>query len=147
MQRFGQNGTWLDPTIQSFRYWAPTQWDVIFAGFKKVAVQIRQAKVNVLTGTDWSTSPQEKESLPGASLHDELALLADAGFSSPEILRAATLSPALFLGLSDSLGTVERGKIANLVLLEANPIEDIHNTRGIVAVVLEGRIIVDRSTR
>jgi imidazolonepropionase-like amidohydrolase len=110
-------------------------------------VQIRRAKVLILTGTDWSTSLQEKGSLPGASLHDELALLADAGFSSTEVLRAATLSPALFLGLSDSLGTVERGMIANLVLLEANPIEDIHHTRGIVAVLLEGRIIVDRSAR
>jgi imidazolonepropionase-like amidohydrolase len=147
MQRFVQNGTWLDPTIQSFRYWAPTQWDAIFAGFKKITVQIRRAKVLILTGTDWSTSLQEKGSLPGASLHDELALLADAGFSSTEVLRAATLSPALFLGLSDSLGTVERGMIANLVLLEANPIEDIHHTRGIVAVLLEGRIIVDRSAR
>jgi imidazolonepropionase-like amidohydrolase len=141
MQRFVQNETWLDPTIQSFRYWAPTQWDAIFAGFKKITVQIRRAKVLILTGTDWSTSAQEKGSLPGASLHDELALLVDAGFSSTEVLRAATLSPALFLGLSDSLGTVERGMIANLVLLEANPIEDIHNTRGIAAVLLEGRII------
>jgi imidazolonepropionase-like amidohydrolase len=147
MQRFDQNGTWLDPTIQSFRYFAPTQWDAIFAGFKKITVQIRQAKVLILAGTDWSNSPQEKGSLPGASLHDELALFSDAGFSSTEVLRAATLGPALFLGLSDSLGTVERGMIANLVLLEANPIEDIHNTRGIVAVVLEGRIIVDRSAR
>ena len=147
MQRFVQNGTWLDPTIQSFRYWAPTQWDAIFAGFKKITVQIRRAKVHILTGTDWGISLQEKGSLPGASLHDELALLADAGFSSTEVLRAATLSPALFLGLSDSLGTVERGMIANLVLLEANPIEDIHHTRGIVAVLLEGRIIVDRSAR
>jgi imidazolonepropionase-like amidohydrolase len=147
MQRFVQNGTWLDPTIQSFRYWAPTQWDAIFAGFKKITVQIRRAKVHILTGTDWGISLQEKGSLPGASLHDELALLADAGFSSTEVLRAATLSPALFLGLSDSLGTVERGMIANLVLLEANPIEDIHHTREIVAVLLEGRIIVDRSAR
>lgn len=120
MQRFEQNGTWLDPIIQSFRYWSPTQWDAIFARFQKITVQIRRTKVPILLGTDWSTSPQQKESLPGAALHDELALLADAGFSSAEVLRAATLSPALFLGLSDSLGTVQRGMIANLVLLEAN---------------------------
>jgi imidazolonepropionase-like amidohydrolase len=147
MQRFEQNGTWLDPTIQSFRYWAPTQWDAIFAGFRRITAQIRSAKVRILTGTDWSTSPQEKGALPGVSLHDELALLVDAGFSSTEVLRAATLSPALFLGLSDSLGTVERGMIANLVLLEANPIEDIHNTRRIAAVLLEGRVVVDKSAR
>jgi imidazolonepropionase-like amidohydrolase len=147
MQRFAQNGTWLDPTIQSFRYFAPTQWGAIFAGFKRISVQIRRAKVPILTGTDWSNFLEEKRALPGASLHDELALLADAGFSSTEVLRAATLGPALFLGLSDSLGTVERGMIANLVLLEANPIEDIHNTRRIAVVLLEGRIVVDRSAR
>jgi imidazolonepropionase-like amidohydrolase len=147
MQRFTQNGTWLDPTIQSFKYWAPAEWDAIFAGFKKTTVQIRRAKVCTLTGTDWSTSLQAKGSLPGPSLHDEMALLADAGFSSTEVLRAATLNPALFLRLSDSLGTVERGMIANLVLLERNPIEDIHNTRRIALVLLEGRIVVDRSAR
>jgi len=147
MERFARNGTWLDPTIQSFRYWAPTQWDSIFEGFRKMAVEIRRANVAILTGTDWSTSPQQKGSLPGAALHDELALLADAGFSSTEVLRAASLSPAVFLGLSDSLGTVETGKIANLVLLQANPIEDIHNTRRIAAVILEGRIVVHRSAR
>jgi imidazolonepropionase-like amidohydrolase len=147
LQRFAQNGTWLDPTIQSFRYFAPTQWNAIFSGFKKSTVQIRRAKVSILTGTDWSSDLEAKGALPGASLHDELALLADAGFSSTEVLRAATLSPVLFLGLSDSLGTIEREKVANLVLLEANPIEDIHNTRRIAVVVLDGRIVVDRSPR
>ena len=144
MERFARNGTWLDPTIQSFRYWAPALWDSNFAGFRKMAAEIRRANVPILTGTDWSTSPQQKGWLPGAALHDELATLADAGFSSTEVLHAATLGPALFWGLSASLGTVETGKIANLALLEANPIEDIHNTRRIAAVILDGRIITTR---
>jgi len=147
LQRFVQNGTWLDPTIQSFRYFAPTQWNAIFSGFKKSTVQIRRAKVSILTGTDWSSDLEAKGALPGASLHDELALLADAGFSSTEVLRAATLSPVIFLGLSDSLGTIEREKVANLVLLEANPIEDIHHPRRIAVVVLDGRVVGDRSPR
>jgi imidazolonepropionase-like amidohydrolase len=146
LERFARNGTWLDPTIQSFRYWAPTSWDSIFAGFRKIVAEIRLANVPILTGTDWSASPQEKGSLPGAALHDELALLADAGFSSAEVLRAATLGPAVFLGFSDSLGTVETGKIANLVLLQANPIQDIRNTRRIAVVILDGRV-VHRSAR
>jgi vacuolar-type H+-ATPase subunit F/Vma7 len=100
-----------------------------------------------VTPAEASDLGQERGALPGASLHDEMALLVDAGFSSTEVLRAATLSPAVFLGLPDSLGTVERGMIANLVLLEANPIEDIHNTRRISVVLLEGRIVVDRSAR
>jgi imidazolonepropionase-like amidohydrolase len=147
MQGFDKNGTWLDPTIQSFRYWAPTQWDAILEGFKEITPQIRRANVRILAGTDWSTSLQEKGASPGASLHDELVALVNAGFSPAEVLRAATLNPAVFLGLSDSLGTLEKGKIANLVLLDANPIEDIHNTRRIAVVLLQGRTVVDRSAR
>src|SRR5258708_2407440 len=141
LQLFAKNGTWLDPTIQSFRYFAPAQWDVIFAGFREVAILIRQNHVRILTGTDWSDFLEEKGAPPGGSLHDELSLLVDAGFTPAEVLRAATWNPALFLGLSDSLGTIEAGKFADLVLLEANPLQDIHNTRGIVAVISEGRYL------
>ena len=57
----------------------------------------------------------------------------------------ATLNPALFFGLADSLGTIEPGKNADLVLLEANPLDDIRNTKRIVAVISEGRLL-DRKT-
>jgi imidazolonepropionase-like amidohydrolase len=145
LHQFTQNGTWLDPTIQSFRYFAPTQWDTIFAGFREVAKQIRHNHVSILAGTDWSSFLEEKGASPGGSLHDELTLLVEAGFTPQEVLRAATLSPALFFGLSDSLGTIEAGKIANLILLEANPLEDMRNTKRIVAVFSEGRLL-DRKT-
>jgi imidazolonepropionase-like amidohydrolase len=56
-----------------------------------------------------------------------------------EALQAATINPAKFLGESDTLGTVEQGKIANLILLEANPLEDISNTERIDLVVVNGR--------
>ena len=141
LHRFAQNGTWLDPTIQSFRYFAPTRWDAIFAGFHEIAVQVRENKVQILTGTDWSDYLEEKGALAGASLHDELRLLVDSGFTPLEVLRAATLNPSLFLGLSDSLGTIEAGKIADLVVLEANPLGDIRNTKRIVAVISEGRLL------
>lgn len=141
LQKFAQNGTWLDPTIQSFRYFAPEQWGAIFAGFKKVSVQIRANKVSILAGTDWSSFLSEKGAQPGRCLHDELALLVEAGFTPTEVLRAATLNPASFLGLSDSLGTIEVGKIADLVLLEADPIQDIHNTTRIAAVIQNGRLV------
>jgi imidazolonepropionase-like amidohydrolase len=141
LRRFAENGTWLCPTIQSFRYFAPTQWDAIFAGFREVAKQVRQNHVPILAGTDWSSFLEEKGASPGGSLHEELGLLVEAGFTPREVLSAATLSPALFFGLSDSLGTVEAGKIADLVLLEANPLQDIHNTNRIVAVISEGRVL------
>jgi len=141
LDRFAQNGTWLDPTIQSFRYWAPTQWNAIFLGFRELVPSIRQNHVSILAGTDSSSVLEEKDDPPGTSLHDELALLVEAGFAPSEALRAATLNPALFLGLSDSLGTIETGKTASVVLLEANPLQDIRNTRRIVAVISEGRYV------
>jgi imidazolonepropionase-like amidohydrolase len=141
LDRFAHNGTWLDPTIQSFRYWAPTQWNSIFSEFRELVRSIRQNHVSILAGTDSSSVLEEKGDPPGTSLHDELALLVDAGFTPSEALRAATLNPALFLGLSDSLGTIEAGKTASMVLLEANPLQDIRNTERIVAVISEGRYL------
>ena len=93
----------------------------------------------ILAGTDSSTFLEGKGDPPGISLHDELALFVDAGFTQAETLRAATLNPALFLGLSDSLGSIDVGKTADLVLLEANPLRDITNTKRIAAVISEGR--------
>lgn len=76
----------------------------------------------------------------GSALHEELELLVAAGLTEAEALRAATLGPAQYLGATDSLGTVEAGKAADLVLLDANPLEDIANTRRIRAVVTRGRL-------
>jgi imidazolonepropionase-like amidohydrolase len=141
LQKLAHNGTWLDPTIQSFRYFAPAQWGAIFAGFQRVTVQIRENKVPIMAGTDWSSFLFERGAQPGRCLHDELALLVDAGFTPAEVLRAATLNPAIFLGLSHSLGTIEVGKTADLVLLEANPIQNIHNTTRIIAVIQNGHLV------
>ena len=77
---------------------------------------------------------------PGFSLHEELELLVEAGLTPVEALRAATYNPAEFLGALDSLGSVARGKVADLVLLDANPLTDIRNTRRISAVVANGRL-------
>lgn len=62
-----------------------------------------------------------------------------------EALRTATYNPAKFLGLIGSLGTVERGKFADLVLLDANPLEDISNTKMIAAIVVNGRYLPRKS--
>jgi hypothetical protein len=76
----------------------------------------------------------------GRALHEELELLVSAGLSEADALRAATLGPAQFLEATDSLGTVDAGKLADLVLLDGNPLEDIRNTQRISAVVLRGRV-------
>jgi imidazolonepropionase-like amidohydrolase len=102
---------------------------------KALVAKMQRAGVNILAGTD-DSNPY---SLVGFGLHDELALLADAGLSPLEALRAATLNPAKFFDRLDSLGTVEKGKLADLVLLDADPLADIRNTTRISAVVADGR--------
>jgi imidazolonepropionase-like amidohydrolase len=77
---------------------------------------------------------------PGSSLPDELVQLVRAGLTPAGALRAATLAPAEYLGATDSLGTVAVGKVADLVLLGADPLADIGNTRSVAAVVLRGRL-------
>ena len=73
-------------------------------------------------------------------LHDELVALVGAGMSPMEALQAATRGPAEFLGRLRDEGTIEAGKKANLVLLDANPLVDIANTRRVAAVLLAGRV-------
>jgi tetratricopeptide (TPR) repeat protein len=96
---------------------------------------MERAGVDILAGTD-TLNPY---CLPGFSLHDELGLLVQAGLTPQQALQAATLNPARFMGRENDLGTVDAGKIADLVLLDANPIEDIGNTKKISAVVFGGK--------
>jgi imidazolonepropionase-like amidohydrolase len=101
---------------------------------------LHAAELPLLAGTDAG----DRFAFPGFTLHDELALLVDAGLSPMEALQAATLNPATYLDAADSLGAIAPGKLADLVLLDANPLEDIHNTRRIAAVVLNG-VLFDRA--
>ncbi len=109
----------------------------LFARVKELAGALHEARVPLLVGSDAGDS----YSLAGFSLHDELALLVEVGMTEWEVIRAATLGAAEYLEAADSLGTVEAGKVADLVLLEANPLDDIRNTRRIRAVILNGRLL------
>jgi imidazolonepropionase-like amidohydrolase len=95
-----------------------------------------RAGVHILAGTD-TMNPQ---CFPGFGLHDELALLVDAGLSPLAALQAATRNAAEFMGQLDRRGTIEVGKTADLVLLDKDPLANIHNTRSIQAVVLSGKL-------
>jgi Amidohydrolase family len=103
-----------------------------------VVAAMRNAGVQFMAGTDTAAAVAV---LPGSSVHTELEYFVEAGFTPAEALRTATLNPAIFLGEEPERGTVEKGKIADLVLLDANPLDDIHNTRKISAVILNGRLL------
>ncbi|MEU3274412.1 amidohydrolase family protein [Saccharomonospora sp. NPDC006951] len=96
-----------------------------------------EAGVRLLAGTDAVTPGL----FPGFSLHDELELLVRAGLSPLRALRAATIEPARFLGRAERIGSTEEGKLADFVVLDANPLDDIRNTREINAVVIDGRYL------
>ena len=97
---------------------------------------MRDAGISLLAGSD----VRNPYCMPGFGLQDELALLVQAGLSPAEALRTATLNPARFLGREADMGTIARGKIADLVLLDGNPLADIHSTTRINAVVSNGRL-------
>ncbi len=103
--------------------------------FHQILVKaFKEAKVPIIAGTDAGVSGV----IWGFSLHDEIALLVDAGLSPDEALTSATRLPAQWLGIEDKIGTVERGKMADLLLLDANPLDDIANTRKIAGVFVNG---------
>jgi imidazolonepropionase-like amidohydrolase len=102
----------------------------------QVVGAMHRAGVPFLAGTD--TAWIQPYTYAGFSLHDELALLVRAGLTPMESLQTATINPARFLGMEKDLGTIEKGKVANLVLLDADPTGDIHNTTKISAVFQAG---------
>ena len=141
--RFAKNGTWYVPTLvayeRGFVLWSDDpeslkpRLDVHEKQIELVRM-MHKAGVPIMAGSDFS----DWALVPGVDLHNELALLVEAGFSPMEALQAATLNPAKFLDKEDSFGTIRVGRAADLVLLNENPLEDISHTRKIYAVVLGG---------
>lgn len=110
----------------------------------KIVKLLYDKKVNMLAGDD-NNNPF---CIAGFSLHQELQLFVDCGIPDAEVLKIATYNPAVFFNIEDKFGTVEQGKFANLVLLNANPLIKISNTNKIDAVFLRGhyfdRIVLDQ---
>jgi imidazolonepropionase-like amidohydrolase len=167
---FAKNRTWQDPTLTvlhaiasldepnvtndpRIKYmpgyvrsmWKPRLPPEVLADLKRgyrkataLVTAMHRAGIPFLAGTD-VTNPY---CFPGFSLHDELALLVEeCKFTPLEALQCATSNPAKFFGMEQDLGTVEKGKLADLVLFDANPLEDIKNTQRIAAVVANGKLI------
>jgi hypothetical protein len=170
LEAFRRNQTWITPTLvwteitSSLSHrtdslllkrlpgalqtkWAPGQsisseaaeayYQGKFRSDLRLVRLMNKAGVRLLAGSD-SLDPYV---FPGDSLHRELELLVKAGLSPIDALRTATLNPAELFHLQAELGTVGKGKRADLVLLDANPLDDIHNTRRIAAVIQGGRMM------
>ena len=169
--RFVRNDTWQVPTLTVLRYkaylrnmqftedprlkylppsvramWARlanilagqfTEPEKVYRKELAIVRSMHTAGVRLLAGTD-TPNPY---CFPGFSLHDELALLVEGGLSPMDALQTATRNPAQFLGREKDLGTVEKGKVADLVLLDADPLKDIKNTHKIASVIVGGKLL------
>jgi imidazolonepropionase-like amidohydrolase len=119
--------------------WTADEFDRVQAAWPKLlalVARMQRGGVLLTAGSDLA-SPWV---IPGVALHQELALLVSAGISPVEVLRMATRNGAEALGLLGQSGTVETGKRADLLVLDADPLRDIRNTRRIRYVVLDGRL-------
>ena len=98
--------------------------------------KMHQEGVKIIAGTDTPIGYLT----PGYSLHKELELLSEAGLSNMDVLRSATITPAEFFGMENQMGTIEVGKLADLVILDKNPLISISNTQSIHRVIVKGQI-------
>jgi imidazolonepropionase-like amidohydrolase len=122
------------------RTWTEAQYIRAHAAWPKLLEWVRalhQGGVLLTAGTDTPTP----WIVPGASLHDELLLLEEAGIPRAEVLRIATRNAAIALRREAEQGTVEVGKLADLVILAADPLVDLRNTRRIEMVIQRGRMV------
>ena len=109
--------------------------DFIWQGWAHMVSDLNKAGVPLMVGTDLLTPGI----LPGYAVHEEMAIWQEAGIPPADVLRSATIVPAQFMGLGDRLGSVSEGKTASMVLVRANPLEDVRNAQQIEGVFLRGQ--------
>ncbi len=140
-----ENDIPVDPTLSIYE--AMLKDDGDDDGFSDPQNQLRWAKVLQLTKIMYDNGVQILSGsdipnfglVPGASLHNELELLAEAGIKPLEVIEIATNNGATALGIDDRVGTIQPGKQADMIILSASPIENISNTKEIEAVLVDGR--------
>jgi imidazolonepropionase-like amidohydrolase len=136
-----KNGTWRRFTEDILKDQANDDLETrqrFVAKELEVVRAMHRASMPFLAGTDTAAGVYV---FPGFSLHEELQLLVQAGFTPLEALQCATRNPAEYLRKLGEMGTVEKGKVADLVLLDANPLDDIANTQRIAGVIAAGRYL------
>jgi len=165
-QRLRVSGLTVDPTVVTFKNWPNvdsldamslpegeyisqnllSMWKSLWAGqtefpdlfwqnWVQMVKEMNQAGIPLMVGTDLMCPGI----IPGFSVHEEMAIWQAAGIPAADVLRSATLVPAQFMGLGERLGSVSEGKTASMVLVRANPLEDINNAQQIEAVFLRGQ--------
>jgi imidazolonepropionase-like amidohydrolase len=110
----------------------PTLMNTIFHKELEIIGSLHKAGVTIVAGTD--------QAVPGFSLYRELELYVQAGFTPMEAIQAATAVPARVLHRDQDLGTVQVGKVADIIVLGKNPLESINNIRSVERVVAEGAL-------
>lgn len=160
------NGVMVDPTVVTFKnlpnidafelqsvphaeyisqelfsMWK-TQWagqtefpDVFWQSWAQMVRQMNEAGIPLMVGTDLMCPGL----VPGYSVHEEMAIWQEAGIPPADILRSATLVPMQFMGLSDRLGNIRAGRIASMILVRGNPLEDIRNAQQVESIFLRGQ--------
>ena len=126
---------WHDSALAAIRPDTGEKWRRSFALKLAIVPLMQRAGVTILAGTDFG--PQGYF-VPGLSLHQELGLLVEAGLTPLQALQAATINPARAMAATDSLGSASTGKLADLVLLDADPTIDVAHARRVRAVFANG---------
>jgi imidazolonepropionase-like amidohydrolase len=165
-QRLRASNVTVDPTVVTFKNWPnvdaldrknlpngeyisqnvlsmwKSQWagqtefpDPIWQNWAKMVKGMNDSGVPLMVGTDLLCPGI----VPGYSVHEEMAILQEAGIAPADVLRSATIVPAQFMGLDKRLGTIAEGKTASMVLVSANPLDDVRNAEKIQGVFLRGR--------
>jgi len=111
------------------------QVQIGYAKMQSLVLGYHQSRGEVLAGSDTFFS------IPGLSLHRELLLLSDAGISPLEVISIATRGNAKFIGKESELGTVTSGKLADIVVVDKNPLEDISNIKSVTLVMKDGQVV------
>jgi imidazolonepropionase-like amidohydrolase len=165
-QRLRASGLTVVPTVVTFKNWPnvdslearslpegeyisqnllsmwKSQWagqtefpDLFWQNWVQMVKEMNEAGIPLMVGTDLMCPGI----IPGYSVHEEMAIWQEAGIPAADVLRSATLVPAQFMGLGERLGSISEGKAASMVLLWANPLEDINNAQQIEGVFLRGQ--------
>jgi enamidase len=132
-------GTFFVPTLAIA--WAYKEaYPAVFSGLKKTFKKLHSGGVNIAAGTDSGTPGV----VIGKGLHKELELMVEVGVSPMEAIIAGTKNAANNLGKASELGTIESGKLADIIVVSGDPLRDIKNTREIKLVIKDGKILVNK---